>query len=267
MPSWNAPTEVPPSPRYVIPTVAVSLHPLGEEHPRDDRDERAEHRDGGVDALLRRRRSGGSRPCRCEGDVARARYCVRTSRAGIPRARTEPRLRMSGREEVARLERERRRDGRRLLPERAVQAADDLALPVEVHEPLLEQPVQQHRAVEVLQALGGKGCRHVLGTPRECGADGDYRRRSRGGQTGLGRQLSRTSAFGACWTSPDTAAQIESRDQEVLMKPCRPISPAVLLAIAIGSRAPRFGRGLRSSGSTASRASPRDLDHKRLDRR
>ncbi len=131
---------------------ALPLHAVGEKHSGDDRHERAEHRDRGIDAFLgdgeveiRVLAAGGRGRARhvLREDVAR-RNAAREDGAEVPDER---------REEVAFVERERGRHGRRLLPERPIQAAHDLPLPVQVDEPLLEKAVQQHAAIEVGEAL------------------------------------------------------------------------------------------------------------------
>ena len=59
-------------------------------------------------------------------------------------------------DDVALAERVGRSDRRRLLAERAVEAADDLALAVEVDEPLFDDAVQPHEAVELELLFAGQ---------------------------------------------------------------------------------------------------------------
>jgi hypothetical protein len=94
-PSWKSPVDVPPSPMYVIATTgsprrfAASAIPAmtGMTAPRWE-----------IGATMRRERSPKcvlpSRPP--VGDVARAQYCVNTSRGRTPRTSIVPRLRIKG---------------------------------------------------------------------------------------------------------------------------------------------------------------------------
>ena len=88
------------------------------------------------------------------------------------------------------IERERAADGVGLLPERAKESADDLRLPVQVHEPLLERAREPHPVVELELLLA----RQRVGRARRrarCGSRGhrSVRRCERVRRIGLAVQL------------------------------------------------------------------------------
>ena len=83
------------------------------------------------------------------GESPFAMYCLRISTGVAPFTSIEPRLRMSGERMSPPLERVGAAHRVGLLAERAKEPADDLRLPIEVHEPLLERAREPHPVVEL----------------------------------------------------------------------------------------------------------------------
>ena len=125
-----------------------------------------------------------------------AMYWRSTSSGVAPFTSIEPRLRISGERMSSRLERVGRADGAGLLAQRAEQPADDLGLPVQVDQPLLERPGQAHPIVELEKLVPrqpGPGGRIGGESAGDGHADPGWRRRDPGVENPLPRGESQAS--------------------------------------------------------------------------
>ena len=130
-------------------------HPVAQEHPRQHGDHRPEHRRGRIDPqlgpgemedpFLAARRGGGPGQVLRE-DVA-GRDTPGEDRSEVPDQRGE---------EIPLVQREGGGDGAPLLPERAVEAARELPLPVKPGEALLEEARPEHQPVREALDVGGE---------------------------------------------------------------------------------------------------------------